>query len=91
MDHKLVRFICILFRKEELNEVNKTQLKRNIELVEQGGAKIETIYAGDIPFQIIEYAKSKHVSKIIIGRSVEKRIGIFKKMSLYILIVVFIK
>ncbi len=79
---QLIALYVSSLSKEELNEVNKTQLKRNIELVEQGGAKIETIYAGDIPFQIIEYAKSKHVSKIIIGRSVEKRIGIFKKMSL---------
>lgn len=52
-----------------MSEENIKRLRSNIRLAEQLGAKIETIYGEDIPFQIAEFARLSGVSKIVIGRS----------------------
>lgn len=53
----------------ETKEEDKKRLRMNIRLAQQLGAKIETVYGEDVPFQIAEFARLSGVSKIVIGRS----------------------
>lgn len=48
---------------------NKKRLETNMHLARQLGAKIETVYGEDIPFQIAEFARISGVSRIVVGRS----------------------
>ena len=48
---------------------NLQRLRSNMRLAEQLGARIETVYGSDVPFQIAEFARLSGVSKIVIGRS----------------------
>ncbi|MGN0530031.1 MAG: ATP-binding protein [Eubacterium sp.] len=48
---------------------NKGRLRQNISLAKQLGAKIETVYGEDVPFQISEFSRLSGVTKIVIGRS----------------------
>lgn len=57
----------------ELDEKNRGKLRENLKLAEQLGARIATVYGDDIPYQIAEYAKASGVSKIVIGRSNNRR------------------
>ena len=52
-----------------VSDEDKKRLRQNIRLAEQLGAKIETVYGDDVPFQIAEFARLSCVSKIFIGRS----------------------
>lgn len=63
-------------------EENVKRLRSNMRLAEQLGAKIETVYGEDVPFQIAEYARLSGVSKIVIGRSSAARHHLFSKPTL---------
>lgn len=65
----------------ELEEGNRARLRQNLKLAEQLGARIATVYGEDIPYQIAEYAKISGVSKIVIGRSNNKKTLFFRKKS----------
>ena len=52
-----------------MSEENLHRLRANIRLAEQLGAKIETVYGSDVPFQIAEFARLAGISKIVMGRS----------------------
>ena len=65
-----------------MSDEDKNQLKLNIQLAQQLGAKIETVYGDDIAFQIAEFARLSSASKIVIGRSSNKKRTFFKKPSL---------
>ena len=52
-----------------MSEDNLQRLRSNMRLAEQLGARIETVYGSDVPFQIAEFARLSGVSKIVIGRS----------------------
>lgn len=56
---------------------NKERLRSNIRLAEQLGARIETVFGEDIPFQIAEFARLSGVSKLVLGRSSTRRRGWF--------------
>lgn len=56
-----------------MSEENKKRLRDNIHLAEQLGARIETVYGDDVPFQIAEFARLSGVSKIVLGRSATKK------------------
>ena len=56
----------------EISEENRTRLSQNVHLAEQLGAKIETVFGDDIPFQITEFARLNSVSDIVVGRSNDK-------------------
>ena len=58
---------------KELTPSHKAELRGNLRLAEQLGAHIATVYGEDIPAQIAEYAKTSKVSKIVIGRSPNKK------------------
>ena len=51
-------------------------------LAQQLGAKIETVYGEDVPFQIAEFARLFGVSKIVIGRSSAAKRHLFSKPTL---------
>ncbi|RCX23757.1 two-component system sensor histidine kinase KdpD [Fontibacillus phaseoli] len=61
-----------------VTEKNKTGLRENLRLAEQLGAQIATVYGDDVPGQIAEYAKTSHVSKIVLGRSPHQKRGFSK-------------
>lgn len=63
-------------------EEDVKRLHANMHLAEQLGAKIETVYGDDVPFQIAEFARLSGVSKIVIGRSAATRKSIFSRPSL---------
>ncbi|MNB72799.1 Sensor protein KdpD [compost metagenome] len=61
-----------------LSAKNKEELRSNLRLAEQLGAQIATVYGEDIPAQIAEYVKTSQVSKIVLGRSPNKKRGFAK-------------
>ncbi len=63
-------------------EEDRKRLKSNIRLAVQLGAKIETVYGADVPYQIAEFARLSGVSKIVIGRSSATRKNMFSKPTL---------
>ncbi|WP_379127476.1 DUF4118 domain-containing protein [Paenibacillus sp. sgz500958] len=58
---------------QRLTHKNKAELRANFRLAEQLGAQIATVYGEDIPGQIAEYAGASRVSKIVMGRSHNKK------------------
>lgn len=65
---------------KEFSNNNINNLRSNIKLAEQLGANIVTIYGDNIPKQIADYASISNVSKLVIGRSNNKK-GLFPKQS----------
>lgn len=65
-----------------MSEDNVNRLRSNMRLAEQLGAKIETVYGEDVPFQISEFARLSGVSKIVIGRSSAAKRHLFSKPTL---------
>ncbi len=58
----------------KMTQENKKRLDDNTRLAEQLGANIITVYGDDIAYQTAEYAKASGVSKIVLGRPVNKHI-----------------
>ena len=65
-----------------MREEDEKRLRSNIHLAGRLGAKIETVYGDDIPFQIAEFARLSGVSKIVIGRSSATKKHLFSKPTL---------
>ena len=65
-----------------MNEENEKRLRSNMRLAGQLGAKIETVYGEDVPFQISEFARLSGVSKIVIGRSQAAKRHLLSKPAL---------
>ncbi len=65
-----------------ISDEDKKRLRQNIRLAEQLGAKIETVYGDDVPYQIAEFARLSGVSKIVIGRSASVKKHFFNKPAL---------
>ena len=65
-----------------MEEEDRKCLRSNMRLAQQLGAKIETVYGDDIPFQIAEFARLSGVSKIVIGRSTATGRHLFSKPTL---------
>lgn len=65
-----------------VSDEDKKRLRQNIRLAEQLGAKIETVYGDDVPYQIAEFARLSGVSKIVIGRSASVKKHFFNKPAL---------
>ncbi len=58
---------------DSLSEKDKERLQNNILFAEQNGASVTTITGNDIPNQIAEFAHISGITKIVIGRSGDKR------------------
>ena len=65
-----------------MSKENVQRLRSNIRLAEQLGAKIETVYGADVPFQIAEFARLSGISKIVIGRSTASKGGLLRTQTL---------
>lgn len=65
-----------------MDEENKKRLRSNMRLAEQLGAKVETVYGEDVPFQIAEFSRLSGISKIVIGRSNATKRFLFGKPAL---------
>lgn len=65
-----------------VSDEDKKRLRQNIRLAEQLGAKTETVYGDDVPYQIAEFARLSGVSKIVIGRSMSVKKHFFNKPTL---------
>ena len=71
------KFTAVFVKTEAADKISPEDEKRlveNVRLAEQLGAKITTIFGEDIPEQIAGYAKASGVSKIVIGRSMNRRV-----------------
>ncbi|WP_300383835.1 sensor histidine kinase KdpD [Clostridium sp.] len=66
---------------KDLNKNNIQRLRENIKLSEELGAKVETVYGDDVPYQVAEYARLSGVSKIIIGRTKRKKRVLLAKLG----------
>lgn len=56
-----------------LSEANRKRLRDNLRLAEQMGARIATVYGDDIALQIAEYTRISGVSKVVLGRTANRR------------------
>lgn len=56
-----------------MSKENKLRLQANVKLARQLGARIETVYGDDVPFQIAEFARLTGASKVVVGRSNTQR------------------
>ena len=65
-----------------MSKENLQRLRNNMRLAEQLGARIETVYGTDVPFQIMEFARLSGASKIVIGRSAASRGRFWGKQTL---------
>ena len=52
---------------------NKQRLQDNRHLAEQLGAKFETVFGEDVPYQIAQFARISGVTRIVLGRSAATR------------------
>ena len=64
-----------------MSKENLDRLRGNMRLAEQLGARIETVYGSDVPFQIAEFSRLSGITKIVIGRSAVRG-RVFGKPSL---------
>lgn len=67
--------------KELGSEYLKT-LRENIRLAEELGAQISTVYGEEPSVQIAEYARVSGVTKIVLGRTNYRRVGVLRGKSL---------
>ena len=58
---------------QKLSEEDARALHANVELAEELGAHVVTVYGGDLALQIAQYALSGTISKIVIGSSENQR------------------
>lgn len=65
-----------------MSEENKKRLRSNIQLAQQLGATIETVYGQDVPLQISEFARLSGVSKIVLGRNNARKKYLWSKPTL---------
>lgn len=66
---------------QELDLKALQQLKKNISLAKELQANIVSTYGDDIAYQISQYAKTAGVSKLVLGRSYQKK-SIFNKPTI---------
>jgi len=64
-------------KSQKLSKEDKERLNVNFNLVEELGGEIVTLYGDNIVEQIIQYAKFRNVTKIIIGKNHKKTKNLF--------------
>ena len=67
---------------EKLSAQDQERLRRNMRLARHLGANLETVYGGDVAYQIAEFARLSGVSRIVLGRSAAGRRRIPGRLSL---------
>lgn len=71
-------FIALYVDSKELDYKAREQLKKNISLAKELQANIVSTYGDDIAYQISQYAKTAGVSKLVLGRSYQKKSILYK-------------
>ena len=71
-------FTALYVDSKELDYKALEQLKKNISLAKELQANIVSTYADDIAYQISQYAKTAGVSKLVLGRSYQKKSILYK-------------
>lgn len=71
-------FTALYVDSKELDYKALEQLKRNISLAKELQANIVSTYGDDIAYQISQYAKTAGVSKLVLGRSYQKKSILYK-------------
>lgn len=71
-------FIALYVDSKELDYKALEQLKKNILLAKELQANIVSTYGDDIAYQISQYAKTAGVSKLVLGRSYQKKSILYK-------------
>ena len=56
-----------------MDETTRRRLQANVHLAEELGARITTVYGDEPAIQIAEYARVSGVSKVVLGRSLQKK------------------
>ena len=64
-------------KSQKLSKEDKERLNANFNLAEQLGGEVVTVYGDNIVEQIIQYAKFRNVTKIIIGKNHKKPNNLF--------------
>ena len=79
------KFTALYVQKAEndrLNDEDEKRLRDNIRYAEDKGADITTVIGQDIPAEIAEFARISGATKLVIGRSREKKTFLREKQSL---------
>ena len=71
-------FTALYVDSKELDYKALEQLKKNISLAKELQANIVSTYGDDIAYQISQYAKIAGVSKLVLGRSYQKKSILYK-------------
>lgn len=71
-------FIALYVDSKELDYKALEQLKKNISLAKELQANIVSTYGDDIAYQISQYTKTAGVSKLVLGRSYQKKSILYK-------------
>ena len=71
-------FTALYVDSKELDYKALEQLKKNISLAKELQANIVSTYGDDIAYQISQYAKTAGVSKLVLGRSYQKKSILYK-------------
>lgn len=71
-------FIALYVDSKELDYKALEQLKKNISLAKELQANIVSTYGDDLAYQISQYAKTAGVSKLVLGRSYQKKSILYK-------------
>ena len=71
-------FTALYVDSKELDYKALEQLKKNISLAKELQANIVSTYGDDIAYQISQYAKTAGVSKLVLGRSYQKKTILYK-------------
>ena len=67
---------------ELMLDADKARLADNIRYAESLGANVATVIGDNVAFQIAEFSRLSGVTKVVLGRSVAPKKGLFKKQTL---------
>ena len=54
---------------KEPSKEDRQRLNDNVKFAQDRGATIESVFGDDVAYQIIEYSRLSHVTKIVVGKS----------------------
>lgn len=69
---KWIAFYVETTKSQNLSKEDRKRLSEHFNLAEQLGGEVITVYSDNIVEQIIEYAKFRNVTKIIVGKNRKK-------------------
>ena len=67
---------------ELMLDADKARLADNIRYAESLGANVATVIGDNVAFQIAEFSRLSGITKVVLGRSIAPKKGLFKKQTL---------